>query len=115
MKTILLDGFIVGSTSYCDVAAGLNELVGIYGSNRTCTVKQDSWHVFFLKNFFLCLFIVFFFFSGIMLLLAVFTLRSWCMLFVVLLCELGTMTSSSRWFVGRAVRARHTAVPDPPH
>lgn len=43
METILLDdGFVVGSTSYCDVAAGLDELVGIYRSNCTCTVKQDS-------------------------------------------------------------------------
>lgn len=79
METLLLDdGFVVGSTSYCDVAAGLNELVGIYRSNRTCTVEQDSRHVFY------------FLFLLVSFLLAVERLE--LVLFVCcLLCELGTM------------------------
>lgn len=109
MKTILLDdGFVVGSTSYCDVAAGLHELVGIYGSNRTCTVKQDSRHAFFFFSL-----VYFFSFSGIIL-LAVFTfVGSWCLLFCCLLCELGTIPSPQGGLLAVPWRARHTAVPDP--
>lgn len=63
------------------------------------------------------LFIYLFLFSssrGIMLLAVVsFGAGVWC--FVVLLCELGTIPPPQGGFVGRAVRARHTAVPDPPH
>lgn len=44
-----------------------------------------------------------------MLLLAVFTFRSW--LFVVLLCELGTIPPPQGGFVGRAVRARQGIPP----
>lgn len=52
-----------------------------------------------------------------MLLLAVFTFGAGvrCLFVVCLLCELGTIPPPQGGFVGRAVRARHTAVPDPPH
>lgn len=42
---------------------------------------------------------------------------SWLCVVCCLLCELGTSPPpQGAWFVGRAaVRARHTAVSDPPH
>lgn len=51
-----------------------------------------------------------------MLLLAVFTFRSWCLLlFVVLLCELGTQVPPPQGglLAVPCGQARHTAVPDP--